>query len=96
MSSAGHVLDMIKRMQQNRANRASNKNKFKGNSSDFDTSVSGSKPLKFKEVPQEELEEIKLKIRAKAEADKKLERIIYLSFGAIALVAIIAVIVWVI
>ncbi len=69
MSSAGHVLDMIIRMRQNRAIRTSNKQKFRSNNREVVHSDKDA--LHFKEVPKEELEIIKRDIREKSRKERK-------------------------
>tara|TARA_B110000858_G_C17638540_1_gene396947 strand:- start:218 stop:484 length:267 start_codon:yes stop_codon:yes gene_type:complete len=62
---AGHILDMINRMKQNRALRPTNRQKFKGNNRGILNSESNNeteKPI-FKTVPEKELIEIKEGIR---------------------------------
>ena len=53
MSSAGHVLDMIIRMRQNRAIRTSNKQKFRSNNRE--ASHSDKAALRYKKVSKEKL-----------------------------------------
>lgn len=74
---AGHMQDMINRMKQNRAQRASSKNKFKENSRDaiYSDSSDYERP-KYKTVSDEELFEIKQKIHRKAEIRQKKEYIV--------------------
>lgn len=80
MSSAGHVLDMIARMKNNRAQRKSQKGKFKGHLEGKYDSVSNSNGLKFKEVDGETYEEWKQNFLAekKAYRSKMTKRIILL------------------
>lgn len=60
MSFGGHTLDMIHRMKQNRAQRPSNRAKFKENNRNLIYSKdSKSNPLQFKTVSEKELKEIK-------------------------------------
>lgn len=86
---AGHILDMINRLKQNRAIRPSNKAKFKEHNRE--TTYSKRRKIKFKTVPKEKLEEIKNQIRSQAKSEKKKEAIIYLAFAAFVL-AILALI----
>jgi len=65
MSSSGHVFDMINRIKQNAALKQNRRNK-KTNS----VSANYSK-ANFKKVPQEELDQITHKIRARAKAEKQ-------------------------
>lgn len=69
MSSAGHVLDMIIRMRQNRAIRTSNKQKFRSNNRE--AAHSDKATLHFKELPKEELERVKIGIRKKARSEQR-------------------------
>jgi len=76
---AGHILDMINRMKQNRALRPTNRQKFKGNNRGIINSESNNeteKPI-FKTVPEKELIEIKEGIRTQTKAKRKKERIVY-------------------
>lgn len=68
MSGAGHVQDMNNRLKQNRAQRPSQRQKFKGNNRENIYSSSGSKHqhLKFKTVSEEKLTEIKKQIQMRA------------------------------
>lgn len=75
---AGHVQDMINRMKQNRAQRPSNRSKFKENNREGIYSIDKkSQQPKFKTVPEKELNEIKNRIRERAKAERKKELIIY-------------------
>ena len=74
---AGHILDMINRLKQNRAIRPSNKSKFKEHNRE--TIYSKRRKIKFKTVPKEKLEEIKNQIRARAKSERKKEAIFYLA-----------------
>ncbi|GLB52576.1 hypothetical protein NBRC110019_16160 [Neptunitalea chrysea] len=70
MSSAGHILDAINRMKNNRKQR--DKNKFKGN--DFPTMYSDSskkQQLHFKELSGKALEVEKMKVRSKMMLQKR-------------------------
>jgi hypothetical protein len=90
---AGHVMDMINRMKQNRAQRPSNRSKFKENNRDgiYSSDKKSRKPS-FKTVPEKELTEIKNRIRERAKAEQKKERIItgiLILFGIISLIGIL-------
>jgi len=75
---AGHVMDMINRMKQNRAQRPSNRSKFKENNRDgIHSSDKKSRRPNFKTVPEKELTEIKNQIRERAKAEQKKERVIF-------------------
>ena len=90
---AGHVMDMINRMKQNRAQRPSNRSKFKENNRDgiYSSDKKSPKP-NFKTVPEKELIEIKNWIRKRAKTEQKKERIIigiFILFGIISLIGIL-------
>lgn len=76
MSSAGHVLDMIIRMRQNRAIRTSNKQKFRSNNREAAHRDKGAEALHYKEVSKEKLKNIKAKIRLKASFERRKEIIV--------------------
>ncbi|WP_372645393.1 hypothetical protein [Ancylomarina sp.] len=76
MSSAGHVLDMIIRMRQNRAIRTSNKQKFRSNNREAAHRDNGVEALHYKEVSKEKLKNIKAKIRLKARFERRKEIIV--------------------
>ncbi|MGZ2368773.1 hypothetical protein ACXR6G_03205 [Ancylomarina sp. YFZ004] len=86
MSSAGHVLDMIIRMRQNRAIKTSNKQKFRSNNRE--ASHSDKAALRYKKVSKEKLEKIKGKIRLKAGLERRKEILVISIF--LVLVIIIA------
>jgi hypothetical protein len=68
---AGHVQDMNNRLKQNRANKPSNRAKFKGNNREgiySEKYQSGN--FRFHEVPKEKLEQIKENIRLKSRIEK--------------------------
>ncbi|MCZ4694057.1 hypothetical protein DWB61_02855 [Ancylomarina euxinus] len=80
MSSAGHVLDMIIRMRQNRAIRTSNKQKFRSNNREAAHRDNGAEALHYKVVPKERLKNIKAKIRLKARFEQRKEIIVIFIF----------------
>lgn len=82
-NGAGHILDMINRLKQNREMRPSNKAKFKEHNRE--TIYSKRRKIKFKTVPKEKLEEIKNQIRARAKSERKKEAIFYLASVALVL-----------
>ena len=57
---AGHIMDMINRMKQNRSAKTSNRQKFKPNSNN--SSAIPNHRTEFKKIPHEELVVIKRKI----------------------------------
>lgn len=91
-NGAGHILDMINRLKQNRAMRPSNKAKFKENNRE--TIYSKRRKIKFKTVPKEKLEEIKNQIRAQAKSERKKEAIFYLASVALVLVMLTLILLW--
>ena len=92
---AGHVLDMINRMKQNRALRPSNRSKFKENNRDEIYSSDKEKNrLKYKTVSEKELNEIKKRIRERAKSDQKKELIIYGILFIFTILALIGIINW--
>ncbi len=70
MGGSGSLLNMIVSMRQNRANRPSNKQKFRSNNGDVH-SKNHAEALHFKKVPKEELERIKKDIREKSRAEQR-------------------------
>lgn len=70
---AGHVLDMINRMKQNRAQRPSNRDKFKQNNREGIYSSEVKEKPKFKTVPEKELLKIKEQIQTNAKKQRKRE-----------------------
>lgn len=86
---AGHVMDMINRMKQNRSQRASNKSKFKENNREgIYSTEKKSKKLVFKTAPKEEIKELRKQIRAQATARRKRE-VLYYSISIVCLILII-------
>jgi hypothetical protein len=93
---AGHIMDMIQRMKQNRSLMASKRNRFKiqlrnGNH------VEDTDPerLYFPEVSEEELHRIKLQIRFKALQQRKRERVAYGIAIFVVVVFILLVLLWI-
>ncbi len=73
---AGHVQDMNNRINQNRAQRPSNRAKFKENNREgIYSSKNSEKPI-FKTVSENELIKIKAEIQLKARTHQKKNRII--------------------
>ncbi|MCT8341222.1 hypothetical protein MG296_14240 [Flavobacteriaceae bacterium TK19130] len=79
---AGHALDMIKRMAQNRSLRPSNRSKFKENNRDgiYSEPNKYTEKPEWKKIPEEELIKVKEQIRLKAEKEKKKQRILMTVF----------------
>ena len=86
MGGEGHMMDMNKRLEQNRALRAS-KNREKSKHSNNVNSARDSQELKFKKVTPEELETIKEDIRKQAKKDRKTNFLLLL--GIIVIVSIV-------
>ncbi|THD67419.1 hypothetical protein E7Z59_07085 [Robertkochia marina] len=76
---AGHVMDMINRMKQNRALKPSNRSKFKGDNRESIYSKKGKnfKIPKFKILPPKELEKVKTQIQQNAAKERKKQNFIY-------------------
>ncbi len=92
---AGHVMDMINRMKQNRAQRPSNRAKFKENYREgiYSTNKKSKRP-NFKTVSEKELNKIKKQIRERAKIERKKERLIYGIFIICGLISIIGILIW--
>jgi (p)ppGpp synthase/HD superfamily hydrolase len=92
---AGHVQDMNYRIKQNRAQRPSNRPKFKENNREGIYSTDKkTEPLNFKTVPEKELIEIKKRIRNRAENQRKKEQLIFGIFIFCGLISIIGILLW--
>ena len=74
IGGAGHMMDMNRRMEQNRSMKRFDRKKLRESKKKekFDSGIK----LEFKEVSKEELEIIKLKIRQNAKKEKRREKII--------------------
>lgn len=80
MSSAGHILDMIKRLRQNRSLRASKRQKFKGqNRENISNRPNGQDKAIFKEFPKEKIEEVVNQIKQDFKVKRRKELIILVS-----------------
>ncbi len=92
---AGHIMDMISRMKQNRKLRPSNRSKFKENNrqSIYSTEDGHEKPI-FKKIAPEKLQQIKAHIQFKAKRQRKKERLIYGLFYICFALALIRLLVW--
>lgn len=90
---AGHVVDMMNRMKQNRAQQPSKRTKFKENNKNYSTDIKN-KGLNFKTVSEEELAEIKKRIRERAETDRKKQWIIYGIFIVSGIISLIGFLMW--
>jgi hypothetical protein len=77
LSSAGHILDMIKRMRQNRSLRPSNRQKFKGkNRETIYNGKEAQDKASYKEFPESQVKAAIKQIREKAESKRRRERIL--------------------
>lgn len=89
MSSAGHIIDAINRIKQNRALKASKRQKFKG--SNRDTIYSGADQTQkavFKKVPKEQAQAVINKIRHEFKIKRKRD-VIYLTTFTLIIASII-------
>ncbi|WP_243472155.1 hypothetical protein [Winogradskyella sp. MH6] len=86
---AGHVLDMINRMKQNRAQRPSNREKFKQNNREGLYSSEVKEKPKFKTVPEEELVRIKEQIQINAKKQRKREIKIFSIVSVLIIIAVL-------
>lgn len=92
MSFGGHVLEMIILLKNNRAQRPSQRKKFKEDYPEGSRSnPTAPKPLQFAEVSKEELEKVKKRIREKAKKGRKQR----MAFGLILVLIGIAFAVWI-
>lgn len=96
MSGSGHVQDMNNRIKQNRAQRPSQRPKFKENNRENIYSDSDKKVYqpKFKTLPKEELVELLNRIRERAKKDSKRKLIIYGIFFLTGLAIITLFLIW--
>ena len=87
---AGHLQDMNNPMKQNRAQRPSNRPKFKENSRDtiYADSDIPEKPI-FETVSEEDLNEVKLRIRNRAKKERQKTQIFYVIFFGVSLILLI-------
>ena len=94
---SGHVIDMINRMKQNRAQRPSNRSKFKENNREgISSSDKKLRQLKFKTVSEKELNEIKNRIREQAKKERKKENIIIGIFIFLIIISLLIITIWLI
>ncbi|WP_027418219.1 hypothetical protein [Crocinitomix catalasitica] len=82
---AGHIMDMINRMKQNRSAKTSNRQKFEPNSNN--SSAIPNHRTEFKKVPHEELVAIKRKIHKELKRDKQKQ--LYLSIIVLLLILVV-------
>lgn len=82
MSSAGHVLDAINRMRQNRSLRSSNRQKFKGdNRATIHAGTRGGNKAPFKEFPECQVNVAVKRIREGAKSKRWKDVAFYIFFG---------------
>lgn len=94
-SGAGHVFDMINRMKQNRAQRTSQRAKFKeGNREGIYSEIKPERP-NFRSVPETELLAVKKQIRKRAKAAQKRTLILYGAFVFCGVLLLIAFLIWI-
>ncbi|MBT8293333.1 MAG: hypothetical protein KJN70_08665 [Eudoraea sp.] len=96
MSSAGHILDMIKRIRQNRSLQPSKRQKFKANNREhiYSDNLNPDDQGKFKIVSEEKLNELKMQIRERAKKERKEELILYAIFLVVGLLIAITIILY--
>ncbi|MBS9766267.1 MAG: hypothetical protein KGV44_01850 [Flavobacteriaceae bacterium] len=93
-SGAGHIMDMVNRVKQNRTLLSSHRSKFKGNNRDTIYSSKKDNQLKLKTLPKEELNKRKQKIREQAKAEQKKDIIIYTFLAICITIALIGILMW--
>ncbi len=93
---AGHIQDMNNRMKQNRAQRPSNRAKFKDNNREaiFTDSDIPKKPI-FESVSEEDLNKIKLQIQDRAIRERQKTQLFYAIFISVCLVLFIWFLIWI-
>jgi len=93
---AGHIMDMIQRMKQNRSLKPSKRNKFKDNNREtIHVNDCEAEQLHFPVVSEEELHRIKLQIRFKALQHRKKERMAYGIAIFVVVVILFLILLWV-
>jgi hypothetical protein len=96
MSFGGHVMDMINRMKNNRAQRPSQRAKYKDKI--WEGIYSGTSKTtvlpNFKVVSEEELTAVKKRINERAVADRKKEKLFQQVFSVLAVLAFMALLIW--
>jgi len=75
MTGVGHVMDMNKRMKQNRSLRLANKDKFKSHDRD---NVYAEFELTSKKIPSQQLKRIKYNIRQRFKKERRREVFIFI------------------
>ncbi|TXK70863.1 hypothetical protein [Mesonia sp. HuA40] len=92
---AGHIMDMISRMKQNRNLRPSNRSKFKENNrQSINSTADGQEKPFFKKIAPDKLKQINAQIQFEAKRQRKKERLIYGVFYICFALALIRLLVW--
>ena len=93
MSSAGHILDMLKRIRQNRSLRPSNRQKFKGDNREaiYTETYEENKAL-FQEFPESQVKEVVNTIRREAKFKRRKE----FAFLALVILIVVAIVLYVV
>ncbi|WP_422082341.1 hypothetical protein [Ulvibacterium sp.] len=93
MSSAGHILDMLKRIRQNRSLRPSNRQKFKEDNREviYNETYKENK-ASFKEFPESQVKEVVNTIRREAKAKRRKE----FAFLALVILIVVAIVLYVV
>lgn len=95
MYGAGHVMDMINRIKQNRAQRPSKRPKFKEHFREgIHSTSSPTQHPSYKTVSPSELRHIKQQIREVAQSEKRKEQKRIGTFLIMALLAFIGLLIW--
>jgi hypothetical protein len=96
MYGAGHVMDMINRMKQNRAMRPSQRAKFKEHNREAIYATEEKRqPPTYKTVSESELKAIKAQIRTRAKTTQKKDRLFYGIFFTFWLILLTAFLIWI-
>ncbi len=92
-NGAGHIIDMINRMKQNRSQLSSKRSKFKANNREGIYSSTKKQQPKFKTLSEEELNERKKEIlkQAKKERKKELLSVGILTFCVLIFILLVAI-----
>ena len=92
---AGHTQDMINRIKQNKAQRASKRKKFKENNREgIYVNYEKSKEINSKTIPKKKLTKIKKEIRKTARKNRKRNIFIYMILFSSVLALLISLLLW--
>lgn len=92
---AGHVIDMMNRMKQNRSQMPSKRTQFNETNKQGDLSTDkDSRQLNFKTVSEQELDEIKKDIQMQAKAERKKDLKLVAVLFAVGLILMIGIWIW--